>query len=58
MTDIRVTRGAIEVLSNLTTTPVVRVTRQAIEVLTSNDDVPVVSATVPIVISINYLYVE
>ena len=35
MTDIRATRKAVEVLTNLTTTPIFRTTRIATEVLAS-----------------------
>ena len=45
MTDIRLTREAVEVVSNLTTTPEVRVTREAVEVVTNLTTTPVVRVT-------------
>lgn len=45
MTDVRVTRAATEVVTNLTTTPEARVTRIAVEVLTDHSGVAFVEPT-------------
>jgi len=45
MTDIRVTREAIEVLAVVDTDPAIQTTRIAVEVLTNLDTAPVIQMT-------------
>jgi hypothetical protein len=45
MTDIRVTREAIEVVSVVDTTPAIQVTREAVEVLSVVDTTPTIQVT-------------
>jgi hypothetical protein len=45
MTDIRITREAVEVLTETTEVPDIRVTREAVEVLTETTEVPDIRIT-------------
>lgn len=45
MTDIRITRQGLEVVTSIVSTPITRVTRQGLEVLTSHINSPVTRVT-------------